>query len=56
MNKKNRTVEIGEIRCAAATGKDCGLFYPLDCGLEGSPLNKGRPLVLRSGTVSEVGS
>jgi len=29
----------------------CGLFYPLGRGLEGSPLNKGRPLVLRSGTV-----
>ena len=29
----------------------CALFYPLDCGLEGYPLNKGRPLVLWSGTV-----
>jgi len=32
----------------------CGLFYPLGWGLEGSPLNKGRPLVLRSGTVSWI--
>ena len=32
----------------------CGLFYQLDCGLQGSPLNKGRPLVLLSGTVSWV--
>jgi len=32
----------------------CGLFYRLDCGLQGSPPNKGRPLVLRSATVSYV--
>ena len=31
--------------------QQCGLFYPLGWGLEGSPLSKGRSLVLRSGTV-----
>jgi len=34
--------------------QNCGLSNPLECGLEASPLNKGRPLVLRSGTVSWV--
>ena len=49
---------VREIGCGSWLAREympahqhCGLFYPLGCGLEGSPLNKGRPLVLRSGTV-----
>ena len=32
----------------------CELFYPLDRGLAGSALKRGRPLVLQSGAVSWV--
>jgi len=34
----------------------CELFYPLDRGLAGSALKRGRPIVLRSGSVSWVPS
>jgi len=52
---------VREIDCGSWLAREympahqhCGLFYPLGWGLEGSPLNKGGPLVLRSGTVSWV--
>jgi len=32
----------------------CGLLNPLDRGLDRSPSNTGRPLILRSGAVSGV--
>ena len=52
---------VQEIGCGSWLAREympahqhCGLFYPLGRGLEGSPINLGRPLVLRSRTVSWV--